>query len=206
MIKLKDLLLGKIVENYNDSMTDDEKYDNAIAYFSIGQDDDENIHKNYCWIWNGSSIIAKKGGAHGVNFSHEVADRNFKGWYDVEKNAISVAFPSHELRKLGDKRPTEDDIPQRVYDALIRKFGKNKPNFLVVEDKRNRPMEGVHEVVVGSISVDGEMRSSETRKNHTECGIQRGNVGDTIHSQKLYIGRATDQSTTMKMSLEWKTT
>jgi len=121
-----------IREVYHDNMSDDEKMDNACSYFSIGQEEDEK-NPNYCWIWNGNDVIAKRGGTHGFHFGHEVAERNFKGWYDIEKNTISVVFPNYELRKLGDKKPTEDDIPQYLHQKLINKFGKRKPNFMVFE-------------------------------------------------------------------------
>lgn len=120
-------------DNYYKNLSDDEKDDLANQYFSIGQEDDETKDNNFCWIWDGTRIIAKKGGTHGHHFSHEVADANFKGWYDVEKNTVSIVFPDYELRKLSGRRPTVDDIPQNVYTALINKFGKRTPNFVVFE-------------------------------------------------------------------------
>ncbi len=39
----------------------------------------------------------------------------------------------------GNKKPEESDIPQRIYSALIRKFGKRKPNFLVFESIQEKP-------------------------------------------------------------------
>jgi len=118
-------------ESYNDTLSDDEKYNLEISYFDIGQDD-ENVDNSYCWIWSRADqgLRIKKGGTHGVNFGHEIAGNTFKGWYDPQKKKISVVFPDSELRKLGDKRPTVDDIPTLVYDKLISKFGRR--NELVV--------------------------------------------------------------------------
>ncbi len=129
------------IETYYDKMSDDEKTDDAIEYFSIGQDE-ETYRNNYCWIWNGNDVIAKKGGTHGSNFTDKVADRNFKGWYDVDKNMISIVFPSYELRKLGERRPTEDDIPQLLYQKLINKFGKRKPKMVVFENLDSKDVFG----------------------------------------------------------------
>ena len=115
---------------YHDTMSDDEIYVSANDYFSIGQDDDETRYKNSCWIWDGSKIIAKKGGTHGVNFTHDLAGRNFKGWYDVDQNKISVVFPDYELRKLGNKKPIIDDIPTNLYNKLLSKFGNENKIFV----------------------------------------------------------------------------
>lgn len=97
----------------------------ASRYFEIGQADDEAMKNNDNWIYDPSSraIKSKKGGTHGSNFTHEVADRSFKGWFDHETDTISVVFPAHELRKL-DGEPTVDDIPSSVFNALRSKFGK----------------------------------------------------------------------------------
>ena len=127
---------------YNDTMTDDEKYDLANSYFDIGHDEDtgddegEPPATSYCWIWDGSKIIAKKDTTHGMAFSHGVASLNFKGRYDMGKDKILIVFPDHELRKLGNKRPTVDDIPTNVFNKLISKFGKNN-QFVVFENKLN---------------------------------------------------------------------
>ena len=137
MIKLKPILL-EILKEYYES---DEDRHKAELYFSIGQEDDESTKNNYCWIWSRADqgLRVKKGGTHGVNFGHEIAGNTFKGWYDVEKNAISIVFPECVRRKL-DKEPTVDDIPTQIYDALVRKFGNaknNSPKFYVFENKLN---------------------------------------------------------------------
>ena len=121
--------------SYCDKMSDDENLANAECYFSIGHEGESGKEKHWCWIWDGQKIIKVKGGTHGINFTHDVADRNFKGWYDINKNMISVIFPSYELRKLGDRKPTEDDIPQLLYQKLINVFGKRKPQIVVFENK-----------------------------------------------------------------------
>ncbi len=133
MTKSKSILY----EKYTDSLSDDEKNALDMSYFDIGQGDEETTANSYCWIWSrpDQGLRIKKGGTHGHNFSHEIAGNTFKGWYDPEKGMISVVFPPYEERKLGNRRPTEDDIPQQVYQALIRAFGKRKPKFLVFESK-----------------------------------------------------------------------
>lgn len=138
MIKLKSII-NEIIETYYDNMSDDEKMDLANSYFSIGHDgpDGEEPDKHYCWMWNGNDVIAKKGGNHPCNFGHNATESTFKGWYDTTTNTISVAFPANELRKLGDKQPTVDDIPQYLYSKLISKFGKRKPKFAVFENIQN---------------------------------------------------------------------
>lgn len=110
--------------------TDSEKKDReatarAERYFEIGQSDDEAMAQNDNWIYDAGnrSIKSKQGGTHGSNFSHDVADRTFKGWYDRENDTISVVFPEYERNKL-DHEPTVDDIPTSVEIALRRKFGK----------------------------------------------------------------------------------
>ena len=127
---------------YNDTMTDDEKYELATSYFDIVHDeepDDENgepAATSYCWIWDGNKVISKKDTTHGMAFSHDVANMNFKGRYDTGKNKISIVFPDWELRKLGNKRPTIEDIPTNVFNKLISKFGKNN-QFVVFENILN---------------------------------------------------------------------
>lgn len=123
-------------ESYEkDEAEEDAKMAAAEKYFSIGQDE-EDVGDNYCWIWDGSFVKAKKGGTHGVNFTHDVADRNFKGWYDVNKHAVSVVFPEHIRRKIQGS-PTVTDIPQNLYTALQRKFNKtlSDGDFHVFENK-----------------------------------------------------------------------
>ncbi len=133
MIKLKSLLK----ENYYKKLSDDERDTLANSYFSIGHDgeDGEEPDDHYCWMWNGNDVIFKKGGNHSCNFGTGVAETTFKGWYDVHKRTVSVSFPERERRKLGDRRPTEDDIPQYLYQKLINKFGKYlKPKFVLFEN------------------------------------------------------------------------
>lgn len=100
----------------------------AERYFEIGHnnehENDSEAPQDECWIYYHGGISAVEGGTHGRNFTHELADKDFKGWYDVSTGKISVVFPSHWTRKLpGD--PTPDDIPQMVYGALQRQFPDN---------------------------------------------------------------------------------
>lgn len=140
MIKLKSLIESLFYESdkgrgYYDSMSDDEHDVLSNDYFSVGQSSDEAMRKSYCWIWQKStqSIDARMGGTHSSNFGYTVKDYTYSGWYDPETNNISFVFPDSELRKLGTRRPTEEDIPETVYRKLINKFGKRKPKFLVFE-------------------------------------------------------------------------
>ena len=126
---------ARLKENFYDYMSDYDKDLVAAKYFSIGHEtDDETSPKNYCWMWNGHDVIAKQGGSHGIHFGHDVTDRTFKGWYDVDKNMVSVVFPESELNNFDDNyQPTEDDIPQYLYSKLMNKFGKNNPKIYVLE-------------------------------------------------------------------------
>jgi hypothetical protein len=126
-----------IQETYYNKLSDDEHDDLANTYFSIGQD--ENVDDSFCWIWDWSSlsIKTKQGGTHACNFGYNTKDHTYSGWYDPDKNIISIVFPDNELRKLGDRKPTEDDIPQQVYKSLISKFSHSmpEPKFVVFENK-----------------------------------------------------------------------
>jgi hypothetical protein len=123
-------------ETYYDELSDDEQETLARRYFSIGQDEDD-MEKGWCWLWDkGSQVIkAKQGGTHAINFGHTAKEYTYSGWYDPEKNIISFSFPNSELRKFGNRRPTEDDIPQIVYQKLMSKFGKQKAQIVVFESK-----------------------------------------------------------------------
>lgn len=174
MIKLASII-KEIIETYYDNMSDDEKTDLASSYFNIGHDgeDGEEPDSHYCWMWNGNDVVYKKGGNHPCNFGHRVAEATFKGWFDTNKNIISVVFPSRELEKLGDRKPTEDDIPQYLYSKLISKFGKRKPKFAVFENTKTLDEDYAHRtnIVVGIIFKDGEIKSKETTLNHQDIGM-----------------------------------
>jgi hypothetical protein len=172
-------------ENYNDSLSDDEKTDLANLYFSVGQDDDETIHKNYCWIWSKSagSIKAKKGGTHSINFGQTAKEYTYSGWYDVDKNMISIVFPEHEARKLGNKRPTEDDIPQQIYQALIRTFGKRKPTFMVFETVERLQLKRLI-MEVASILFEGRLRG-EWWFEDGQAVYADGDTGDINHEGRV---------------------
>ncbi len=102
-------------------------YAKAERYFDIGQNDDEARQENDNWIYDPSSgaVKSKQGGTHGANWTHEVADRSFKGWHDRETGKISVVFPERERRKIGDREPSVEDIPTNVYNKLRSKFGSD---------------------------------------------------------------------------------
>jgi hypothetical protein len=116
-------------------MTDSEQeaaYEEAEKYFAIGhgvrdgEEGEVNKHDR-TWIYNQYSRSIEAVGAdktHGMAFSHEVADKTFKGRYDFEKNQVSVAFPARVRDRL-DHEPTVDDIPTGVYNAIRHEFGDN---------------------------------------------------------------------------------
>ncbi len=144
---------------YTDGMSDDEQQERAERYFSIGQE--ENHENNFCWIWDKDTqaIDARKGQTHSHHFGFGKKDYTFSGWYDVEKNAISIVFPDSELRKLSGRAPTEEDIPQQVYQKLINKFGKRKPTFVIFEslkpDLKSMIVEMVKDVLMEGETIYG---------------------------------------------------
>ena len=142
-------------QSYHDKLSDDEKLRDAELYYSIGHEDEDMTSNNECWIWDGHQILSKEGGTHGIHFSHKVAGRNFKGWHDVEKNIISIVFPKHELRKLGDRKPTVDDIPTNVYNKLISKFGRTN-RFVVFEFIKKSQLKQIIKEIVKEIKFVNE--------------------------------------------------
>ena len=123
-----------IDENYRKDYSSDDKDIENHEYFKIGQEDEETTSNSFCWIWSRADqgLRVKRGKTHGANFGHEIAGNTFKGWYDPEKKAISFVFPEFSLRKLGNRKPTVDDIPTIVYRKLQSKFGKDN-KFVVFE-------------------------------------------------------------------------
>jgi hypothetical protein len=171
----------KLKENYRKNLSDREKDILANTYFSIGHDpdDSEEQERHWCWLYRSGILYAKKGGTHGNNFGETDRDMCFRGWYDVDKNIISVVFPEYELRKLGDKEPTQDDIPQHLYSKLIEKFKFRAatPGFFVLEsvilkeeEERKIP------VVVGIVTPEGEIHSA--KKLGTTHSIEGYHFGD----------------------------
>lgn len=128
--------VSPIDEDYRKDFSSDDHYAQNDEYFQVGQDTPENTANSFCWIWSRADqgLRIKKGFTHGYNFGHEIASNTFKGWYDPSKKMISCVFPENELRKVGNKRPTEDDIPTLVHKKLISQFGKDN-KFLVFESK-----------------------------------------------------------------------
>lgn len=122
-------------ELYHKKLSDDERDALSNSYFSVGQESWGSENNSYCWIWDKAvgGVIAVKGGTHSMNFGPTKKDYTFSGWYDPEKDAFSVVFPDSEVRKLGGRRPTEDDIPHFLYKKLMSKFSPSNPKFLVFE-------------------------------------------------------------------------
>lgn len=109
---------------------DDMHHDKAESYFDIGQGQDDEMRHHDNWIYDPSSdsIKSKKGGTHGANFGHDVADKTFKGWHDTFQDKISVVFPDEAMAKLGLKSyetPKASEIPKNIRQKLEAKFGKH---------------------------------------------------------------------------------
>lgn len=119
-------------QTYEEVMADPEEYTDpdepdlfdARRYFSIGQYETE--EESYCWIYNGRSIKAKKGGTHAMNFprlfSHNKEDPNiYRGWYDPSQKIISVVMPRQRGQVDPALRP--ESLPTKLRVALSDKFG-----------------------------------------------------------------------------------
>lgn len=146
--------MTNLKQSYHDKLSDDEKLRDAENYFSIGQDDDESVEENYCWTWYDGRILVEKGGSHAIHFGTAILDNNFRGWYDVKKNAISVVFPERVLRKLGDKKPTVDDIPTNVYNKLASRFGRTS-RFVVFESMKKSQLKQIIKEIVLMLKENG---------------------------------------------------
>jgi len=124
--------LTVVESNYykDEDAKEDEELRKAEEYFSIGHhnelsswDDSEKDYtkpkKDYCWIWNGDRLCVSRGNSHSIAFgsSHNAL---FKGWYDVNSGILSVVGNSRQELK------SEEDIPTRLYQHLIRKFKPKK--------------------------------------------------------------------------------
>ena len=134
----------------DEDYSSDEKDTNAEEYFKIGQEDPETTAKSFCWIWSRADqgLRVKQGKTHGANFGHEIAGNTFKGWYDPEKKAISFVFPEQALRKIGDRKPTEDDIPTIVHRKLESQFGKDNKFFVFESIKHYQLKRLIKEIVL----------------------------------------------------------
>lgn len=107
-------------EDYADYGEDANSAFESAQYFSIGQDNDEEMENNYCWAWINGRIETQKGRTHGAAFGHNITDRTFKGWYDTNDDMLSFVFP---LSNQNGVRKTEMDIPGVVMRSLRAKFG-----------------------------------------------------------------------------------
>jgi hypothetical protein len=137
-------------ENYRKDYSSDDKDLENQKYFNIGQEDPETTAKSFCWIWSRADqgLRVKQGKTHGANFGHEIAGNTFKGWYDPEKKAISFVFPEQALRKIGDRKPTEDDIPTIVHRKLESQFGKDNKFFVFESIKHYQLKRLIKEIVL----------------------------------------------------------
>lgn len=121
---------------------EDRSLKQAERYFSIGHESPgskvwiyDRANRSINAMGQEDTSLSEGNLTHGMMFGHEVADRTFKGWYDPEKNIITVVFPDSELRKLGRDWATEEDLPEGVYKALKSKFGFDRGTKLDVFPK-----------------------------------------------------------------------
>jgi len=122
----------KLAQGYYEDVSredyeDDEIYE-AEKYFSIGQNDDEEIDqtKNICWIWIDNQLFTHIGpGSHQMFFRHLMGNKDvenfYRGWYDKSQELLSVVVTNHSaINNL-----TEEDIPPIIRRTLRRTFGDN---------------------------------------------------------------------------------
>ena len=182
--KLKDSIIvayDKKMSVTETDTSDDEDYEEAMRYFSVGQEDDENVDNSYCWIWSKAdqAIKSAKGGTHSLNFGvPHVKDYTYSGWFDPSKNAISVVFPKHERDKLPHP-PTVNDIPSQIYNKLVSKFNLQSPRFEIFESFSMHSMKDY----IGGI-VDGEVRAEPVPYGRSRYYVHRDFPG-------LYSGHNT---------------
>jgi len=109
-------------ETYSDP--DDPEHFNANRYFSIGQNEDS--EENYCWIWNGREMRARRGGTHALNFSDLYSNTKenpniYRGWYDPSQKLISVIIP--RLKGQVDPALEPESLPTKLRVILSDYFG-----------------------------------------------------------------------------------
>lgn len=122
------LLLEYIYDD--EEQREEETMARAEGWFSIGHhgeneedyDSENPENDDFCWIWDGSLRVSDKS-THNMAFGVKTVDNaRFKGWFDRGKNLISFYDQAMEVKHA-------DEIPQRVYDHLVRRFGTT--NFRV---------------------------------------------------------------------------
>jgi len=139
-----------IDETYRKDYSSDDYSAENDEYFKIGQEDEETTANSFCWIWSRADqgLRVKQGRTHGWNFGHEIAGNTFKGWYDPAKKAISFVFPDNVLRKIGDRKPTVDDIPAIVYKKLQSKFGNDNRIVVFESIKKSQLKQIIKEIIL----------------------------------------------------------
>ena len=125
----------KTAQRYEDVMADPETYSDpedpelfeSYRYFSIGQMDEEDGEKSYCWIYDGRNLLVEQGGTHAMNFPNLFSwkkhgdFKGYRGWYDPNQKMISVVIP----RERGQVDPALEasSLPTKLRVALADKFG-----------------------------------------------------------------------------------
>ena len=95
----------------------------ARRYFWVGQDNDDEVKNNYCWLWHNNRLLVAKGGTHSANFGYALVNDAFRGWLDVDKNILSFLFPNTvEWEKASHD---VQFIPRNILRALYKRFGRN---------------------------------------------------------------------------------
>jgi len=119
----------KTAQSYQDIMDNPDEYGedfDANRYFSIGQNVEEEMDENFCWIWNGREFRVKNGGTHGTNFPdlfHPTKPQSmniYRGWADPFQKLISAIVP----REKGQVEPAlgAASLPTKLRVILGDKF------------------------------------------------------------------------------------
>lgn len=173
-----------------EDMTDSEQEaasENADKYFAIGHGGEEGIGNPQDRVWiagvKGENFREAPGNqTHGMAFSHEVADRGFKGRYDAEKNQISVAFPQ-KLRDRLDHEPTVDDIPNGVFKTLQNRFGKTAKMVSFQPARFMHSLEGIKKMNDEEVARQ-ERGRAETETTRASSYAGNDDSGIVLHSAK----------------------
>jgi poly(A) polymerase len=102
--------------------------------------------------------------------------RRYKTWRFIPEIGLLMWW---EPPDDGEKLTVEDWLERRGYEINLRSvMGQKKWKDIYTEISESNIKHSLYEswdVVVGSIGMDGQIRSKESGSTHTELGIQRGN-------------------------------